>query len=124
MPAWARRNDTTTSPSDTAAFEPPGACAAATAPPTMRSSPFFVFFEGNLSGQKRVAKPLETLDQPRFDKEPVEPARFLAGGATIERAVTALEDLLLLGKGWIEWDTRGFLHEQRQIGRVERIQRG
>ena len=65
----------------------------------------------------------KALDQAGVDQQPVEAARLGAAGAAIEQAAAALEDALLLGKGRVERQARRLQHDERQIGRVERVER-
>src|SRR5712675_3295207 len=67
---------------------------------------------------------LQALDQPGIDQHAVEAPHLGAAGAWIEQPVATLHDLLLLGETGIERQAGGLLNEQRQIGRVERIERG
>ena len=62
--------------------------------------------------------------KPGIDQQTVETPGLRAIGAEIEHAVAALQDPLLLPERWIERHPCPFQHHQRQIGRVERIERG
>src|SRR2546423_9624009 len=64
-----------------------------------------------------------SLDQPGVDQQPVEAPDFGAAGALEKQSVTALENLLLFREGRIERQTRGLLHDDRKIGRLEAVQR-
>jgi len=46
-----------------------------------------------------------------------------AAGTGVEHAVAALQDFLLLGERGIERQARGLLHHQRQVGRIQGIER-
>src|SRR3954454_5343570 len=64
-----------------------------------------------------------SLDQPGVDQQPVEAPDFGAAGALEKQSVTTLENLLLLGEGRIERQTRSLLHHDGKIGRLEPVQR-
>jgi hypothetical protein len=71
----------------------------------------------------RHTGPLEALDQAGLDQKPVETARLGAGRAAVEPPLAAIEDLLLLGKGRVERQAGGLLDDQRQEGRLQRVER-
>src|SRR5262245_12062537 len=64
----------------------------------------------------------KAFDQARVDQQPIKPSRLRAAGASVKQTVAAFQNILLLGKRRIERHTRSLLHQQRQIGRVERLQ--
>src|SRR5215510_835796 len=68
--------------------------------------------------------PLEIFDQPGIDQKPVEPARLCAARAAEEGALAAFEDRFLLCEGSVERKPRGFLHNERQVGRFEPLEGG
>src|SRR5262245_35501437 len=65
----------------------------------------------------------KSLDQPRIDQQPIEPARLGSAGAAVEQSVTASQNTLLFGERRIKWHTRRFLHEQGQIRCIEGLER-
>jgi len=66
---------------------------------------------------------LQPLDQAGLDQQPIEAPRFGAVGAQEEPSLAAFEDFLLFGKSRIERQPGGFLDDQRQIGRFQRVER-
>ena len=88
--------------------------------------PLRILFLGcKLSGQSELAKPAtsKAFDQTGLDQQPIEPPRLGTAGAPVEQAVTTLQDILLFGKGRIKRYTRRLLHQQRQVGCIERVKR-
>src|SRR5262245_33432585 len=75
-------------------------------------------------GKRGGWRELQPLDQTGVGQEPVEAARLGAAGAGIEQPLAALEDPLLLGERRIEWQARGLLHDQRQVGPLDGVERG
>jgi hypothetical protein len=61
--------------------------------------------------------------RPASIRAAVETPRLGAVGAAVEQPGTALEDALLLGERGIKRHAGGLLHDQRQIGRVEHVER-
>src|SRR5713226_6472940 len=79
----------------------------------------------NFRSLRRSARhPSKALDQTGVDQQPVETARLGTAGAEIEQAAAAAEDLLLLGEGGAEWNARALEHHQRQVRRIEHVERG
>src|SRR5262245_46218331 len=66
----------------------------------------------------------KSLDQAGIDQQPVEASRLGAVRAQVEQALAAAEDLFLLRKARVERDPCPFQYDQRQIGRVEGVERG
>src|SRR5580704_1515635 len=65
----------------------------------------------------------EIFYQAGVDQHAVELARLRAVIAAVEQSIAAQEDLLLRGKRRIERQARGLLHDQRQIGTFQGIER-
>ena len=72
----------------------------------------------------RAETALKSVDHSGVDQQAIEPARLGAVGAAVEQAVAAPEYLFLLEEGCVERKARRLLHDQRQVRRIERIQRG
>src|SRR5476649_1371615 len=66
---------------------------------------------------------LQPLDQPGFDQQPVETPRLRAAGAAIKQPMAALQDLLLFGEGRLKRQSGGLLDDQRQVWRLQRVER-
>src|SRR3981081_2107501 len=117
------RNDTVTPARPTAGARSPHAaalpCSAMHAPRRAASYPPVTRMQARLA-----LGDLESLDEAGVDQQPVETPRFGAIVALIEQPVAALHDLLLLDEAGIARQARGFLDDQRQIRRIEPVQRG
>src|SRR5262249_44843525 len=67
---------------------------------------------------------LKPLDQAGVDQQSIEAPRLRAAGAGIKKPLAALENFLLLGERGIERQAGRLLHDQRQIGALDRVERG
>ena len=66
---------------------------------------------------------LQSLDQSGIDQQSIETPRLRPAGTTIEQPAAALKDILLFQEGRIERQPGRFQHNEREIGRIERIER-
>src|SRR5712691_7735915 len=67
---------------------------------------------------------LHPFDQTGVDQQPVEAPRLGAAGTGVEGAVATFENPFLLGIGGIEREAGSLLHDEGQIRRLERVERG
>src|SRR3954454_2182895 len=65
----------------------------------------------------------KALDQPGIDQKAIETAGLGPTRAIVKQPFASVENTPLLGKGGIKPQTGGFLNDQRQVGRIEHIER-
>src|SRR5712692_1955027 len=73
------------------------------------------------SGAERASKP---LDQAGVDQQPIEASRLRAAGAAVEQSLAALQNFFLLGERRVERQPGRLLHDQREIGPLDGVERG
>src|ERR1700730_12659304 len=66
----------------------------------------------------------EPLDQAGVDQQPIEASRFDAAGAAVEQTPAALQTFFLLGERRVERQPGRLLHDQREIGPLDGVERG
>src|SRR6185369_10706360 len=63
------------------------------------------------------------FDQAGIDQQPIKTPRFRPACTGVEQPLATFENLLLLGKRWIERQPGRLLDDQRKIGSLERVER-